>query len=91
MIRWLAEYSRQKNLTFLPPWNLTDVTVKKFTRAKNLNFLPPWGGGQEGGFEGSIISTSYHCQSSRRNEASTSSSMLSMRLQKKSRPVCSSR
>ena len=43
MIRWLAEYSRQKNLTFLPPWNLTDVTVKKFTRGKNLTFLPPWG------------------------------------------------
>ena len=49
MIRLLAEYSGQKNLTFLPPWNLTDVTVKKFTRAKNLTFLPPWGG-QEGGF-----------------------------------------
>lgn len=40
---YLPEYSRQKNLTFLPPWNLTDVTVKKFTRAKNLTFLPPWG------------------------------------------------
>lgn len=43
MIRWLAEYSRQKNLTFLPLWNLTDVTFKKFTRGKNLTFLPPWG------------------------------------------------
>ena len=32
-----------KNLTFLPPCNLTDVTVKKFTRGKNLNFHPPWG------------------------------------------------
>lgn len=44
--KWLGclpEYSRQKNLTFLPPWNLTDVTVKKFTRGKNLTFLPPWG------------------------------------------------
>lgn len=90
MIRWLAEYSRQKNLTFLPLWNLTDVTVKKFTRGKNLTFLPPWGD-KRGALGGSIISTSYHCQSSRRNEASTSSSMLSMRLQKKSRPVCSSR
>lgn len=43
MIRWLAEYSGQKKLTFLPLWNLTDVTVKKFTRGKNLTFLPPWG------------------------------------------------